>query len=281
MTKFICVANNKGGVGKTTVTVSLAEALAQIHKLSVLVVDLDPQINASIVLAGSQPREHAPWRTGNSILEFLSVERSQAFANANTFASIVALPAGSGRVAYVSGSPKMLTFERRKLVASAGTLEREQSWFVSAIDKFLSDVRVTYQVVVFDCPPGLSLMAEAALARADMILMPVIPTALSVMGLQAYASYLSEISPHLGQRAAILKTMVRQTNAMDNWSREIDALSAEHYVLKASTRYATAWAEAMEREAGHRSFSARYLGVEPELETLANEIWSKLTGRQP
>jgi chromosome partitioning protein len=58
--KIAAVASMKGGVGKTTVTISLAEGSAALKNKRVLVIDLDPQINASTLLTGGIPKDSVP-----------------------------------------------------------------------------------------------------------------------------------------------------------------------------------------------------------------------------
>jgi chromosome partitioning protein len=69
--RIIAIANRKGGVGKTTLSLSLAEGLAALKHLRVLVVDLDPQINISSLIVGGTPAKRVPWKTGKSVVDLI------------------------------------------------------------------------------------------------------------------------------------------------------------------------------------------------------------------
>ena len=70
MSKTVAYANMKGGVGKTTLAVSMAEA-SSFQGKSVLLVDLDLQINASLTIAGDRVDDMLPWRRGQTIEDYL------------------------------------------------------------------------------------------------------------------------------------------------------------------------------------------------------------------
>ena len=65
--RVAAVASMKGGVGKTTMTLSLAEGSAALRNKRVLVVDLDPQINASTLLTGGMHKDSVPWKTNMTL----------------------------------------------------------------------------------------------------------------------------------------------------------------------------------------------------------------------
>jgi chromosome partitioning protein len=175
MSKVISIANMKGGVGKTTASVAIAEATPHIGKGRTLVIDLDPQINASHTLSGSTPRQSVPWLTRRTIVDYLSSCATPTPGNPNGFIQVAHILNGAA-VSYLSGSIDVLTYERQRLVGLNRTIPATQSWFLSQVDRLLDHVRPNYALVIFDCPPGLSLLTEAALTRSDKIIIPVSPT---------------------------------------------------------------------------------------------------------
>jgi chromosome partitioning protein len=281
--RVVCVANNKGGVGKTTVTVALAEAIAYSGRGPVVVVDLDPQLNASVVLSGATTDQHVPWLNNRTIVTYLESTLGGPPLNANSVVTPVRnLAADRGvnsALSYVSGSQELVIFERRRLLAMNQPLPQVQTWFLDKVGELIKTLRDSFAIVLIDCPPGFSLTNEAALSRADMVLMPVATTRLAVMGLESYIVYIERTGlQHLISRSLILKTMVQNTVQSQRWESAIDELASRHNIGRNKIRQSTAWAAAMDREAGHRTYSSTYNGIDSELESVAQELLERLEG---
>ena len=144
----ICVANQKGGVGKTTTTVSLAAALAM-EGAQVLVVDLDPQGNATTGL-GLRAQEGAP-STYRVIVEQMDVE------DASEPTAVKGL--------HVLPSSLDLAGAEIELVPA---FSREMR-----LKNALDAVRDLYDVILIDCPPSLGLLTINAFVAADQVLVPI------------------------------------------------------------------------------------------------------------
>jgi chromosome partitioning protein len=148
MTRVIAVANQKGGAGKSTVTVNLAVALGQAGR-STLVVDVDPQFDSTAMLG------HAPEEAPATIADVFLGEAEAADALLRDAAPGVDLLAGDGRMADVE-----LT-----LVSQV----RREEFLAEA----LHEVVGTYDVVLLDCPPNLGLLTVNAFLAADEVLVPI------------------------------------------------------------------------------------------------------------
>jgi chromosome partitioning protein len=148
MTRVIAVANQKGGAGKSTVTVNLSVALAQAGR-RVLVVDADPQFDTTAML-GYSP-EDAP----HTIADVFLGEAEAQDALLEDAAPGVDLLAGDGRMADVE-----LT-----LVSQV----RREEFLAEALTETLP----RYDFVVLDCPPNLGLLTVNAFVAADEVLVPV------------------------------------------------------------------------------------------------------------
>jgi chromosome partitioning protein len=148
MTRVIAVANQKGGAGKSTVTVNLAVALGQAGR-RVLVVDTDPQFDTTAML-GLSP-EDAP----HTIADVFLGEAEAADARVVDAAPRVDLLAGDSRMADVE-----LT-----LVSQV----RREEFLAEALSETITE----YDLVILDCPPNLGLLTVNAFVAADEVLVPV------------------------------------------------------------------------------------------------------------
>jgi cellulose biosynthesis protein BcsQ len=143
----------------------------------------------------------------------------------------------------------------------------------------------TFGLIIFDCPPGISLICEAVLHRADLIVVPVSPTRLATQGIEAYHSYLSDdIGIHdLQEKTVILKNMI----ANDQVSREfvdlINGLGGIYNVLNTEWKQRVALKRAMDRRRDDLSMMSRLRRMQwfeqtysGEAETVINtamELW--------
>jgi len=145
-TRSIAVANQKGGVGKTTSTVSIAACAAERGR-RVLVVDLDPQASASRWLGVDAEQ--------GSVLDVLAGDAT---------AREVLRPSTVERVDVIPASISLVGVER----ALGGQPGAEM-----VLSRALADVTSDYDLVLLDCPPTLGLLAVSALVAAGEVLVPV------------------------------------------------------------------------------------------------------------
>jgi chromosome partitioning protein len=146
-TRTLAVANQKGGVGKTTTTINLATALAAIRQ-QVLIVDLDPQGNASTGLGISQDK-----RKINSYHVLIGEVPIHAAIQQTEIPGLHIVPSGID----LSGAEiELVTVERREY----------------CLRKALQDGAGDYDYVLIDCPPALGLLTINALTAAQAVLVP-------------------------------------------------------------------------------------------------------------
>lgn len=185
--RLVSIINMKGGVGKSTTTIGLAETLAVHHKARVLVIDLDPQTNASIMLAGpdrwNQLREDE--RTLDYYFEAYALQMKPKPFKSLIERKVTDLK-GNPDVALCASAPEFRTVERDMIEAFVKRqfhIEAIQKWICERFAQGFRTILNDFDYILVDCPPGISLFAEAALIAADAIVVPTIPDYVSRLGL--------------------------------------------------------------------------------------------------
>ena len=187
-TRIITVANQKGGVGKTTSTVNIAAGIALAGQ-SVLVIDMDPQGNASTAL-GATHHEGTP-----SIYEVLSGEL--------TLADVIQ-PCPDITGLWTAPATIDLAGAEIELVAQVAREYR----LSRAIDALLAERH--FDVVMLDCPPSLGLLTLNGLVAAREVLLPIQCEYYALEGLSQLLRTIDMVRTHLNPRlhvSAILLTM--------------------------------------------------------------------------
>lgn len=243
--KIISLINMKGGVGKTTLAVGLAWELAK--KYRVLLVDIDPQFNATQWVVDAE--EYLNWvRTKHTIFNVFqpTALTSTAAGHAGTAARI-AKPSASTTIIPVQKNGVRLDIvpsilELMKLdAAPRGTENR--------LRVFLEKVRTNYDHILIDCPPTASLFSYSAFLASDAYLVPVKPDPLSVLGLPLLERAMLDYEERSGQelpRLGLVFTQVRQTDAMVS-TMEVVRRSYPGEVFEHMIAQTTGVAEAVEQ----------------------------------
>jgi len=202
MARILAISNQKGGVGKTTTAVNLSAALAK-NGQRVLVVDLDPQGNASSGLG--YPRSVITMGIYDALLEYRDLDS-------------VLMPTETDRLHLIPASRDLVGAEIELVDEPA----RERR-----LRKVLNRVRDDYDWIIIDCPPSLGLLTVNALTASDSVLIPLQAEYYAMEGLgellRTIAAVRKSLNPDL-VREGIVLTMVDGRN---NLCREVVAQTRE------------------------------------------------------
>jgi len=210
-TRVFTVANQKGGVGKTTSTVNLAAALAK-SGARVLVIDLDPQGNASTAL-GVEHRSETP-----SVYDVIinDVPMRDVVQTSPEFEGLSCIPA----TIHLAGAE----IELVSLVA------REQR-LRGALDRFLaeSESEHPYHYVFIDCPPSLGLLTINAFVAAREVLIPIQCEYYALEGLSQLLNNIKLIERHLNPNLAVSTILLTMFDSRTNLANQVVEEVREHF----------------------------------------------------
>ncbi len=208
-TRIFTVSNQKGGVGKTTTTVNLAAALAR-SGARVLVIDLDPQGNASTAL-GVEHRADTP-----SVYDVIVGDSPLAdvVQKSPEFDELYCVPA----TIHLAGAE----IELVSLVA------REQR-LRTALDAFLAASPETFHYVFVDCPPSLGLLTINAFVAAREVLIPIQCEYYALEGLSQLLNSIQLIERHLNPQLRVSTILLTMYDSRTNLANQVVTDVREHF----------------------------------------------------
>lgn len=209
MAYTIAVANQKGGVAKTTSTYNLGVAIALMRK-RVLLVDLDAQASLTIS-AGLEPVEyedsniiHALWR---------KIPTKDCIVNLQKNIDLL---------------PSIIDLANDELLLFKDYMGNKAAW-AKLLDKALSDVQNDYDFILIDCPPALSILTINALSCANGVLIPSKADYLSYRGLTYLTDTAESIKRLTNPKLEILGVIITLFDARIKDDKEVLEVTQEEY----------------------------------------------------
>ena len=205
--RVITVANQKGGVGKTTTTINLGTALAAIGE-SVLIVDLDPQGNASTGLG-------IDWKNRErSVYDVLTGETNLPAASVAT-----AVP----RLSIVPSTLDLLGIEQ-EIAADRDRVFKLRN----AIRAMVAGAAANYDYILVDCPPSLNLLTVNALTAADAVLVPLQCEFFALEGLSQLLQTVEQVRGTLNPDLRIHGIVLTMFDKRNNLANQVVADVRKH-----------------------------------------------------
>ncbi len=188
----IAVMNTKGGVGKSTLVLALAETLTALHGKTVLIIDSDAQASVSAMLM-TPPHLHKLQNEAATIVDYLaaSVLKGED-PDWTKFVVGNVSDVDDARRLYLIPSDMQLTLFEREV-----SRESQHAALRATVRKLLDAARDIFDYVLIDCPPGLSVLTETWLRDADWYLSPTKPDYVSVCGLEVFRRFRT-LNPEMG-----------------------------------------------------------------------------------
>jgi chromosome partitioning protein len=203
MSTVYAIANQKGGVGKTTTAVNVAACIAEAG-YATLLVDVDPQANATVGLGID--RSHEP-----GLYEVLTGEAVAADALSPTpVEGLSVLPAGAGLAGANVELPRIEGFEQTLRIA-------------------LESVRENFEYVLLDCPPSLGPLTVCALVAADKVIVPVQTEYFALEGLAGLLETLSLVQRELNPRLTIAGMLLTMHDGRTRLGQDVEREVRTHF----------------------------------------------------
>ena len=207
--KTISIINQKGGVGKTTTVINLASALSQ-HGKKILVIDLDPQGNATtgLGLSNTGQSDQTIYGILNGTISISNAIKKTKFKDLDIISSNVDL---SGLEVETAGDNDRAFILKTKLSA------------------YLNDSGALYDYILIDCPPSLSLLTVMALVSSDSLLVPLQTEFFALEGLTQLMKTIERIKVNLNPGLMIQGILLTMYDRRNKLSSQVEQEARDYF----------------------------------------------------
>ena len=209
MTKVIAIANQKGGVGKTSTTVNLGAGLVR-QGFDVLLVDMDSQANLTMALGFQNPDE----------MQFTIANVLQKAVREDTIIPEEGILTNEEGIDLMPSNVQLSGVEL-SLINEYG---RE-----AVLKQYIDAVRLNYDYILIDCAPSLSVLTINALVAADSVLIPTQPQYFSMAGIQMFYDTFCKVKRKMNPSLQIEGVLVTMMDNRPNFTKDLVAQLRESY----------------------------------------------------
>ncbi len=209
MTKIFCIANQKGGVGKTTTSVNLAAGLAKLGQ-RVLLVDLDPQGNAT--MGSGVDKRKLETSVYDVLLEGATIGQARV---------------RSAKLVEANCSYDILGANRELAGAEVELVEAERR--EKRLKKALAEVAPDYDFILIDCPPSLSMLTLNGLCSAHGVIVPMQCEYFALEGLTDLVNTIKQVHANLNKDLAIIGLLRVMFDPRITLQQQVSEQLKEHF----------------------------------------------------
>lgn len=209
MTKVIAIANQKGGVGKTSTTVNLGAGLVR-QGFDVLLVDMDSQANLTMALGFQNPDE----------MQFTIANVLQKAVREETIIPEEGILTNEEGIDLMPSNVQLSGVE----LALINEYGRE-----AVLKQYIDVVRLNYDYILIDCAPSLSVLTINALVAADSVLIPTQPQYFSMAGIQMFYDTFCKVKRKMNPSLQIEGVLVTMMDNRPNFTKDLVAQLRESY----------------------------------------------------
>src|SRR5262245_17052177 len=273
MRNAIAVMNTKGGVGKSTLVLALAETLSAHYGKNVLIIDSDAQTSISAMLL-TPANLHRLQSEGLTIVDLLvaSVLNNVAVDWPRFVVGGVS-DVDEARSVYLVPSDMQLTLFEREV-----SKESLHGKLRNSIGALLQHVRGVFDIVLVDCPPGLSVLTESWLREADFHLSPTKPDYVSTCGLEVFRRFRG-LNPEMGfaENLCVIVNMKDAYSSVDADYQRWLAENPDNRCFAQAVPRSSALQVAAQLSPVERSYVAKYPGDSGQaVRAVAEELINRL-----
>jgi chromosome partitioning protein len=281
MAQVISTINLKGGVGKTHTTVALAEALSAYRNKKVLVIDLDPQTNATTMLVGEQKWQklNANGHTLAQLFKDALDPENAKFDLSKTLQKTVSDVREAGSIDLLPSSLDLIDVQDRLATIPSGKFFEANP--IELLRRAVRSILDEYDLVLIDCPPNLGIITLNGLRISSGYIIPTIPDILSTYGIPQIVKRVGEFASKIGEPIEPLGIVVSKfraqstvhQNVVKQLRQEKDAACFKTVIAESNNLSGAA-----EAVSGQRTMKQKYgYKGEPEIYlALADEVLGKL-----